>query len=104
MACKDLGQHLNPMHILYPFNKETLGHRFWDCIAQRIWQWTLQILFELNNAQHYPFHDFDWQNGIFGHGIWKKYKTWFGIWHLLRGIAMWTIWIEHNDMVSNHEQ
>ena len=26
------------------------------------------------------------------------------VWHLLRGIALWTIWIERNDKVFNHEQ
>jgi len=26
------------------------------------------------------------------------------IWHLLRGITLWTIWIECNDKVFNHEQ
>ena len=25
------------------------------------------------------------------------------IWHLLRGIILWTIWIECNDKVFNHE-
>ena len=26
------------------------------------------------------------------------------IWHLLRGVTIWTIWIERNDKVFNHEQ
>lgn len=26
------------------------------------------------------------------------------IWHLLRGITLWTIWIERNDKVFNPEQ
>jgi hypothetical protein len=28
----------------------------------------------------------------------------FQIWHLLRGITLWTIWIERNDRVFNQEQ
>ena len=28
----------------------------------------------------------------------------FKIWHLLRGITLWTIWIERNDRVFNQEQ
>ena len=26
------------------------------------------------------------------------------IWHLLHGITLWTVWIERNDKVFNHEQ
>ena len=28
----------------------------------------------------------------------------FKMWHLLRGITLWNIWIERNDKVFNHEQ
>lgn len=41
---------------------------------------------------------------MFGHGIRKKYITWFGIWHLLQGIVLWTIWIEHTNKVFNQKQ
>ena len=34
----------------------------------------------------------------------KKYGKKAKIWHLLRGITMWIIWIERNDKVFNHEQ
>ena len=38
-----------------------------------------------------------------------QYTTIFGpgkskFWHLLRGLTLWTIWIEFNDKVFNHEQ
>ena len=34
----------------------------------------------------------------------KKYGKKDKIWHLLRGITMWTIWIKRNDKVFNHGQ
>ena len=33
-----------------------------------------------------------------------KYGPKSKIWHLLRSITLWTIWIEHNDKIFNHEQ
>ena len=47
---------------------------------------------------------FNWKQTIFGKRIPKKYSKKIKIWHLLRGITLWTISIEHNDKVFNHEQ
>ena len=41
---------------------------------------------------------------LFGERIPKRYGKMIKIWHLLRGITLWTIWIERNDKVFNHEQ
>ena len=42
---------------------------------------------------------------MFGERISEKYsKTKIKIWHLLEGVTRWTILIECNDKVFNHEQ
>ena len=33
----------------------------------------------------------------------KKYGKNIKIWHLIRDITLWLIWIEHKDKVFNHE-
>ena len=39
-----------------------------------------------------------------GERIWKKFCKQIKIWQLLRGITLWTIWIERNDKAFNHKQ
>lgn len=41
---------------------------------------------------------------MFGERIPKKYRKKMAIWHLLREITLWNIWIERNDKVFNQEQ
>ena len=41
---------------------------------------------------------------VLGERIPKKFCKQVKIKHLLRGITLWTIWIERNDTVFNHEQ
>ena len=43
-------------------------------------------------------------NLLFGERILKKFYKKIKIWHLLRSITLWTMWIERNDKVFNHEQ
>ena len=47
---------------------------------------------------------FNWKQALFGERIPKKFGKTIQIWHLLRGITLWTIWIERNDKVFNHEE
>ena len=47
---------------------------------------------------------FNGKQALFGERIPKKYSKKIPIWHLLRGITLWTIWIECNDKVFNQEQ
>lgn len=41
-----------------PFTIETLKHRFLECIqAQQIWQWDLEVLFQLSGIWQHSFHE-----------------------------------------------
>jgi hypothetical protein len=68
-----------------------------------MWQWTTFIMHELcgvriglvtiiASTRNKPF---------FGEKIPKKFAKKIKIWHLLCGIALWTMWIERNDCVFN---
>jgi hypothetical protein len=50
------------------------------------------------------YDSFNWKQVIFGERIPKKYEKMIKIWHLLRGITLWTIWIKRNNRVFNLEQ
>ena len=47
---------------------------------------------------------FNWKQALFGEWIPKKYSKKISILNLLRGITLWTIWIERYDKVFNQEQ
>jgi hypothetical protein len=41
---------------------------------------------------------------LFGVKLEGRIKHFSPILHLLQGIALWTIWVERNDLVFNHKQ
>jgi hypothetical protein len=41
---------------------------------------------------------------LFGVKLKSRIKHLNPIWHLLQGIALWTIWVERNDLVFNQKQ
>ena len=49
------------------------------------------------------YDSFNWKQALFGERIRKKFAPKIQVWHLLRGITLWTIWIERNDYVFNRE-
>ena len=59
---------------------------------------------ELCGVRRGNYDYFNWKQTLFGERIPKRYGKKIKIWHLLRGITLWTIWIERNDRVFNHEQ
>ena len=62
------------------------------------------IINELCGVRTSNDDNFNWKQALFGERIPKKYDKLVKVWHLLRGITMWTIWIERNDKVFNHTQ
>ena len=88
-----------------PNTSESVKHKFWDCIqARRAWRWATYIMQELCGVRSGNLDCFNWKQALFGERIPKKYGPKSKIWHLLRGITLWTIWIERNDKVFNQEQ
>jgi hypothetical protein len=88
-----------------PNTSESVKHKFWDCIqARRAWRWATFIMHELCGVRSGNYDTFNWKQALFGERIPKKYGKMIKVWHLLRGITLWTIWIERNDKVFNQEQ
>ena len=88
-----------------PNTSELVKHKFWDCIqARRAWRWATFIMHELSGVRSGNYDCFNWKQPLFGERIPKRYGKMIKVWHLLRGITLWTIWIERNDRVFNLEQ
>ena len=88
-----------------PHTSEFVEHKFWDCIqARRAWRWATCIMDELCGVRTKNYDNFIWKQTMFGERIPKKFGMMIKIWHLLRGITLWIIWIEGNDKVFNHEE
>jgi hypothetical protein len=83
---------------------ETIAHRFWDCkFARRAWDYAIGIInsMKAHPNQKGPWKAFHWHHGIFGKKIPASFSNYSRIWLLLRGITLWTIWIERNDLTFN---
>ena len=79
-----------------------MKHKFWDCIqAMRAWRWATFIMQKLCGVRSGNLDCFNWKQTIFRERIPRKYGSKVKIWHLLKGITLWTIWIERNDKVFN---
>ena len=88
-----------------PNTSESVKHKFWDCIqARHAWRWATYIMHELCEVRSGNYDCFNWKQAIFGERIPKRYGKMSKIWHLLRGITLWYIWIERNDKVFNQIQ
>ena len=88
---------------LTPMNRSK--HKFWDCIQARCaWRWATYIMHELCGVRTGNYDCFNWKQATFGERIPKRYGKMVKIWHLLRGITLWTIWVERNDKVFNQVQ
>ena len=91
--------------ICLPNTSESIKHKFWDSIqARRAWRWATFIVHELCGIRTRNYDSFNWKQTLFEEKIPKKFTKKIKVWHLLRGMTLWTIWIECNDKVFNHEQ
>ena len=89
-----------------PNTSKSIRHELWDCIqARRAQRWATFIMHELCGVRRTGNCDsFHWKQALFGERIPKKFGKKIKFWHLLCGITLWTIRIECNDKVFNHEQ
>ena len=61
------------------------------------------IMHELCGVRTTNHYRSNWKEVLFGERIPKRNGKMIKIWHLLRGITLWTIWIKPNDKVFNLE-
>ena len=75
-----------------PNISESVKHKFWDCIqARRAWRWVTFIMHELCGVKTGNYDCFNWKQALFGKRIPKQFGKLIKVWHLLRGITLWTI-------------
>lgn len=93
-----------------PNTSESIKHKLWDCMqARRAWRRVMFIVHELCRVRTGNYDSFHWKQGLIRERISKKFGNKIKrikklkIWHLLCNIALWTIRIECNDKVLNHE-
>ena len=72
--------------------------------ARRAWRWAMFIMHKLCGVRTGNYDCFNWKQALFGERIPNRYGKMIKVWHLLREITLWTIWIEHNDRVFDQEQ
>ena len=78
-----------------PNLSESIKHKVWDCIlAQRAWQWATFIMHAQYGVRIGNSNGLHWKQTLFGEGTPKKFVKKIKIWHLLRGITLWMIWIK----------
>jgi hypothetical protein len=83
---------------------ETVLHRFWECdSSQQIWYSINCLLKHLAAPAADVVWDMpDWKQTIFAQRPPRKFKKVSRYWTLLKGIALWTIWISRNDTSFNN--
>ena len=87
-----------------PNTSELVKHEFWDWIqAWTAWWQTTFIMLELCEVKTNNYDSFNWKQALFGERIPNKIAKKIMIWHLFRGMTLWTIWVEHNDKVFYQE-
>jgi hypothetical protein len=80
-------------------------HQLWECrYAQQAWDYTKTIVCKLVNGAK-PFYLsslMQWKHVIFISKIPRCLHCVGNVWSLFRGIILWSIWIECNNLVFNN--
>jgi hypothetical protein len=59
--------------------------------ARRAWGWATLVMHESCEVRTGNYDSFQWKQVLFRERIPKKFHKIIKIWHLLQGIALWTI-------------
>lgn len=75
-------------------------------MARRAWDFSIGIISMMKACTNrmVPWKELDWYHGIFGKKIPSSLGKVYRIWPLLRGITLWTMWIERNDLTVNNSR
>jgi hypothetical protein len=83
-------------------DEESILHRFWICqSAYQAWQFVIKLLWHIGDV-HYERVGPTWEHAIFSANPLESLQGVMRFWSLLRGVALWTLWIAWNDQVFNH--
>jgi hypothetical protein len=55
----------------------------------------------INDGERGPWQLYNWKQGIFSNCIPHHFDKVKKIWMVVRGIVVWLLWLEYNDIVFN---
>lgn len=83
---------------------ETFMHRFYHCPqVQAAWAFAFTIIHRLQRQGTTPIPAFSFEQCIFSRDIRFRQSSVKTIWHLLRGITLWTSWLARNAAVYERQ-
>ncbi len=96
---------INQGYLLCKNGEESIMHWFLECkYAQRVWDYMKTIVCELVNGVK-PFQlafPMQWKHATSTTRVPKHLHHVENIWSSFKCIILWSIWIEHNDLVFNN--
>jgi hypothetical protein len=87
--------------------EESILHKFLECChAQQAWEYTQGIMCDLayGNKPSRVVAPLHWKQCVFVAKSPRQVKCVENIWSLPRGITLWNLWIEWNDLVFNNKR
>lgn len=86
---------------------ETIIHCFYECeLASRAWAFVITILHAMAKtpATTMPWLMLSWEQCIFGVALPAPLHSFWKSWSLMRGAAMWIVWIQRNQCVFDNNR
>ncbi len=102
-----VGNSINQTFLLCSNEEESTFNKFWECChAQQAWEYTQGIVCELayGNKPSQVVAPLHWNQFVFAAKSPRQVQHVENIWSLLRGITLWILWSEWNDLVFNNKR
>jgi len=87
-----------------PVTPQTFVHKFWLFPrARKAWEMAFTIVYGVKNIASHEIHPWTSQPRAMSANkrLPNNLKNFSYLWSLLRGVVLWCIWIERNDLVFN---